>query len=129
MNVTTSLGTMLNAGSPTYGPSKAALEALSAIMAKDLDGTGVTVNVLVPGGITNTPMVSESGFDRVKMIQPEVMVAPLLWLVSDVATTVTGRRFLGVHWDPKLPPEEAAEKAGAPVAWTSIATMPITPSR
>jgi len=129
INVTTSLGTMLNAGSPTYGPSKAALEALSAIMAKDLDGTGVTVNVLVPGGITNTPMVSESGFDRAKMIQPEVMAPPLLWLVSDAAGKVTGRRFLGVHWDPELPPEQAAEKAGAPVAWTSIATMPITPSR
>jgi NAD(P)-dependent dehydrogenase (short-subunit alcohol dehydrogenase family) len=129
VNVTTSLGTMLNAGSPTYGPSKAALEALSAIMAKDLDGTGVTVNVLVPGGITNTPMVSESGFDRTKMIQPEVMVSPLLWLVSDAAANVTGRRFLGVHWDPELPPEQAAAKAGAPVAWTSIATMPITPNR
>jgi len=129
VNVTTSLGTMLNAGSPTYGPSKAALEALSAIMSKDLDGTGVTVNVLVPGGITNTPMVSASGFDRAKMIQPEVMVPPLLWLVSDAAGKVTGRRFLGVHWDPELPPEQAAEKAGAPVAWTSIATMPITPSR
>ena len=129
VNVTTSLGTMLNAGSPTYGPSKAALEALSAIMAKDLDGTGVTVNVLVPGGITNTPMVSESGLDRAKMIQPEVMVPPLLWLVSDAAGKVTGRRFLGVHWDPELSPEHAAEKAGAPVAWTSIATMPITPGR
>ncbi len=130
VNVTTSLGTMLNAGSPTYGPSKAALEALSAIMAKDLNGTGVTVNVLVPGGITNTPMVSEhAGFDRAKMIQPEVMAPPLLWLVSDAAAKVTGRRFLGVHWDPALPPEQAAEMAGAPVAWTSIATMPITPSR
>jgi len=129
VNVTTSLGTMINPGFPTYGPSKAALEALSAIMAKDLDGTGVTVNVLVPGGITNTPMVSESGFDRAKMIRPEVMAPPLLWLVSDAAGKVTGRRFLGVHWDPTLPPEQAAEKAGAPVAWTSIATMPITPSR
>jgi NAD(P)-dependent dehydrogenase (short-subunit alcohol dehydrogenase family) len=130
VNVTTSLGTMLNAGSPTYGPSKAALEALSAIMAKDLDGTGVTVNVLVPGGVTNTPMISdEAGFDRAKLIQPDVMVAPLLWLVSDTAGKVTGRRFLGVHWDPRLPPEEAADKAGAPVAWTSIATMPITPRR
>ena len=69
VNVTTSLGTMLNAGSPTYGPSKAALEALSAIMAKDLDGTGVTVNVLVPGGITNTPMIAdEAGFARDTMI-------------------------------------------------------------
>jgi NAD(P)-dependent dehydrogenase (short-subunit alcohol dehydrogenase family) len=77
INVTTNLGTVLNAGSPTYGPSKAALEALSAIMAKDLDGTGVTVNVLVPGGVTDTPMISdEVGFDRGKLIQPEVMVAP-----------------------------------------------------
>ena len=130
VNVTTSLGTMLNAGSPTYGPTKAALEALSAIMAKDLDGTGVTVNVLVPGGVTNTPMIGdEAGFDRAKLIQPEVMVSPLLWIVSDAAAKVTGRRFLGIHWDPELPPEQAAEKAGAPVAWTSIATMPITPSR
>jgi NAD(P)-dependent dehydrogenase (short-subunit alcohol dehydrogenase family) len=130
VNVTTSLGTMLNAGNPTYGPSKAALEALSAIMAKDLDGCGVTVNVLVPGGMTNTPMISdEAGFDRTKLIQPEVMVPPLLWLVSDAAGKVTGRRFLGVHWDPALPPEQAVERAGAPVAWTSIATMPITPSR
>ena len=128
VNVTTSLGTMLNAGSPTYGPSKAALEALSAIMSKDLDGTGVTVNVLVPGGITNTPMVSASGFDRAKMIQPEVMVPPLLWLVSDAAGKVTGRRFLGVHWDPELPPEQAAKKAGASGAWTSTERMPITPS-
>jgi NAD(P)-dependent dehydrogenase (short-subunit alcohol dehydrogenase family) len=130
INVTTSLGTMLNAGSPTYGPSKAALEALSAIMAKNLDGTGVTVNVLVPGGVTNTPMISdEAGFDRTKLIQPEVMAPPLVWLVSNAAGNVTGRRFLAVHWDAKLPPEEAAEKAGAPVAWTSIATMAITPSR
>jgi NAD(P)-dependent dehydrogenase (short-subunit alcohol dehydrogenase family) len=130
VNVTTSLGTMINAGSPTYGPSKAALEALSAIMAKDLDGSGITVNVLVPGGVTNTPMISDAaGFDRAKLIQPEVMAPPLLWLMSDAAANVTGRRFLAVHWDTGLPPEEAAEKAGAPVAWTSIATMPITPSR
>ncbi len=130
VNVTTSLGTMLAAGSPTYGPSKAALEALSAIMAKDLDGTGVTVNVLVPGGVTNTPMISDqAGFDRDKLIQPETMVPPLVWLVSDMAKKVTGRRFLAIHWDPGLPPEQAAENAGAPIAWTNIATLPITPSR
>jgi NAD(P)-dependent dehydrogenase (short-subunit alcohol dehydrogenase family) len=130
VNVTTSLGTMLNAGSPAYGPSKAALEALSAIMAKDLDGTGVTVNVLVPGGITNTAMISDqAGFARNTMIQPAVMAPPLVWLVSDAAGNVTGRRFLAIDWDPELAPEKAAEKAGAPVAWTSIATMPITPSR
>jgi len=130
VNITTSLGTMIREGSPTYGPSKAALEAFSAIMAKDLAGTGVTVNVLVPGGATNTPMVPlEAGYDRTEMIQPAVMAPPLNWLVSDTAGGVTGRRFLAVHWDPSLPPEEAAAKAGAPVAWTAIATMPIEPPR
>jgi hypothetical protein len=86
--------------------------------------------VLVPGGVTDTPMISDTaGFERARLIRPEVMVPPLLWLVSDAAGTVTGRRFIAAHWDPALPPAEAAEKAGAPVAWSSIATMPITPSR
>ena len=130
VNVTTSLGTMIRDGSPTYGPSKAALEAFSAIMAKDLDGTGVTVNVLVPGGVTNTGMVPlEAGYQREEMIQPAVMAAPLNWLVSDAAAEVSGRRFLAVHWDTALPPEDAAAKAGAPVAWTEIATLPIEPPR
>ena len=130
VNVTTSLGTMIREGSPTYGPSKAALEAFSAIMAKDLAGTGVTVNVLVRGGVTNTGMVPlEAGFDRAEMIQPAAMSPPLNWLVSDAAGGVTARRFLAVHWDTSLPPEEAAAKAGGPVAWTEIATMPIEPPR
>ena len=130
VNVTTSLGTMIRDGSPTYGPSKAALEAFSAIMAKDLAGTGVTVNVLVPGGVTNTGMVPlAAGYDRDEMIQPAVMAPPLNWLVSDAAAEVSGRRFLAVHWDTALPPEEAAAKAGAPVAWTEIATLPIEPPR
>jgi NAD(P)-dependent dehydrogenase (short-subunit alcohol dehydrogenase family) len=130
VNVTTSLGTMIRSGSPTYGPSKAALEAFSAIMAKDLEGTGVTVNVLVPGGVTNTPMVpQEAGFDRAQMIQPDIMAPPLVWLVSEAAGGVSGRRFLAVDWDCTLPPTEAAEQAGAPVAWTGIATMPIEPPR
>ena len=130
VNVTTSLGTMIGAGFPTYGPSKAALEALSAIMAKDLAGSGVTVNVLVPGGMTNTPMIADSaGFDRAGLIQPEVMAPPLLWLVSDEADAVTDRRFLGALWDPALPPAEAAAAAGAPIAWTAIATPAINPAR
>jgi|SRR5271170_3929258 len=88
----------------------------------------VTVNVLVPGGVTNAPMISDvAGFDRDKLIQPKIL-APPAWLVSDMAGNVTGRRFLAVHWDTGLPPEQAAEKAGALVAWTSIATMPIHPA-
>jgi len=54
ITVTTSLGTMVREGYLLYGASKAAAEAAMAVLAADLKGTGVTSNVLVPGGVTNT---------------------------------------------------------------------------
>ncbi len=128
VTVTTSLGTMLRAGYTLYGGSKAAAEATTAIMAEDLAGTGVTANVLVPGGMTDTRIVPDAAVaDRSKLLRPEIMVAPLLWLISDAAQDVTGRRFLAAHWDISLPPAQAAEQCGAPIAWKGIATMPIEP--
>ena len=129
VNVTTSLGTMLRGGLSTYGGSKATFEALSAIMAADLAGSGVTVNVLVPGGITNTAIVHADAATRARMLQPEIMVPPLLWLISDAAREVTGRRFLAAGWDPAPPPDQNAEHAGAPAGWGAIATLPIEPPR
>ena len=128
ITVTTSLGTMVRAGYLLYGSSKAAAESATAIMAADLAGTGVTANVLVPGGVTNTPLVGDDAGDRSKMLQPEIMVPPLLWLVSDGADGVNARRFIAADWDTALPPAQAAEKAGAPIAWLGIARMPIEPS-
>ncbi|HMD63801.1 MAG TPA: SDR family oxidoreductase [Stellaceae bacterium] len=128
VTVTTSLGTMLREGYILYGASKAAAEAATAIMSADLAGTGVTANVLVPGGMTDTRIIADGAVaDRSRLLRPEIMAPPLLWLVSDAAAEVTGRRFLAVHWDTSLPPAEAAEKCGAPIAWKSIATMPIEP--
>ena len=121
VNVTTSLDTMTRPGWTPYGPSKAALEACTAIWAGDLDGTGVTVNVLVPGGPANTAMVPpDSSPDRAAMIQPGAMAAPIRWLLDPASDGVTGRRFLGIRWDPALPPEEAAEAASAPAAWPGL---------
>ena len=128
VTVTTSLGTMVRAGYLLYGSSKAAAESATAIMAADLAGTGVTANVLVPGGVTNTPLVGDDAGDRAKMLQPEIMVPPLLWLVSDAAAAVTAKRFIAADWDTSLPAAKAAEKAGAPIAWLGIARMPIEPA-
>lgn len=129
ITVTTSLGTMVRAGYTLYGASKAAAEAATAIMAEDLAGTGVTANVLVPGGVTDTRIVPDgAGLDRARLLRPEIMVPPLLWLVSEAASSVTGRRFIAAHWDGALPPAQAAETCGAPIAWKSIATMPIEPT-
>ena len=128
ITVTTSLGTMVREGYLLYGASKAAAEASMAILAADLKGTGVTANVLVPGGTTNTGLVGDEAGDRDKMLQPEIMVPPLLWLVSDAADNVNARRFIAADWDAALPADQAAEKAGAPIAWLSIARMPIQPA-
>jgi NAD(P)-dependent dehydrogenase (short-subunit alcohol dehydrogenase family) len=128
ITVTTSLGTMVRAGYLLYGSSKAAAESATAVMAADLQGTGVTANVLVPGGVTNTPLVGDDAGDRARMLQPEIMVPPLLWLVSDDAAGVTARRFVAADWNASLPGAVAAEKAGTPIAWLGIARMPIEPT-
>jgi NAD(P)-dependent dehydrogenase (short-subunit alcohol dehydrogenase family) len=113
---------MLRKGFTPYGPSKAAAEALTAIMAADLEGSGVTANVLVPGGPTDTAMVPPyAPFERASLLQPSVMVPPLLWLLSDASAGVSGQRFRACYWDPSIDPAEAARAAMAPVAWTTLA--------
>jgi NAD(P)-dependent dehydrogenase (short-subunit alcohol dehydrogenase family) len=123
VNVTTSFFTMLNEGFAPYGPAKAALEAASAIWAKEFQGSGVTVNVLVPGGPTDTRMVPASApFARSELIPPAAMAPPAQWLASPASDGVSGQRFVVGLWDPALPPEQAAAAAGAPIAWPELTT-------
>jgi NAD(P)-dependent dehydrogenase (short-subunit alcohol dehydrogenase family) len=128
INVTTSLGTMLRGGWTPYGPTKASAEALSAVMAADLEGTGVTVNIVVPGAVVNTPMIPpEAPFQRDELVQPDVMLPPLYWLCSDEAGQVTGRRFLGIRWDASKPGIVASRESGAPIGWKDLAVLPVRP--
>jgi NAD(P)-dependent dehydrogenase (short-subunit alcohol dehydrogenase family) len=128
INVTTSLDTMYRANMQPYGGSKAANEAHLLAMAQELAGTGVSANVLVPGGAANTRMVARKQQpDRDKLIQPEVMVAPLVWLCSNASDGVNGQRFIGMRWDKNLPPEEAAKNTGAPMAWQQLGRQAIMP--
>ena len=128
VNVTTSLNTMYRAGAGAYGPSKAALEAHTHIMAHDLEGTGVTANVLIPGGPVNTRMIPvASGVDRAELIQPTVMRDPIVWLCSDDSDGISGMRFIALRWDASLPRDERIEAAGAPVAWTQLGAQSVQP--
>jgi 3-oxoacyl-[acyl-carrier protein] reductase len=112
-----------------YGASKAANEALLTALAQELDGTGVTANVLVPGGAADTRLVPRSVVsDRAALIAPDVMVPPLLWLCSGAADGITGQRFIAMRWDVKLPPTEAAAAAGAPAAWQQLGRQAIVPN-
>jgi len=124
LNNTTSLFSMLRV--LPYGASKAALECMAAVWAKELEGTGTTVNVLVPGGPADTPIVGDAaGWERAKMIRPAVMAAPAAWLCSPAADSVTGRRFIAARWDAALTPAQAAERAGAPIGWPELAASTV----
>lgn len=118
VNVVTSTGTMQAVGFSPYGPSKAGLEAATVIWSKDLDGTGVTVNALLPGGAANTRMIPASEIsDRSKLVQPDVMCAPVVWLMSSASDGVNGRRIVANKWDTRLSHAQALAAASAPAGW------------
>ncbi len=102
VNISTSDQTMVRGGYSPYGPSKAFLEAASRVWAQDLAGTGVDVNVLLPGGATDTdflpPSANKRGADG-NLLSPTVMRAAILWLASDQSNGHTGGRYIGRYWD------------------------------
>jgi 3-oxoacyl-[acyl-carrier protein] reductase len=129
VNITTSLDTMYRQGTGGYGPCKAALEAASRVMASDLADTGVTANVLVPGGPVNTRMIpAASGFQPDKLIQPETMRAPLIWLCSDEANHINGVRIVAQKWSPELPVDQRLAAASAPTAWPQLGAQSLFPT-
>ena len=126
IGVTTSMDTMWRKGGAPYGPSKAGHEALVAIMAQELEGTGVTANVLVPGGATYTNMTYRGDPSlRDQLIQPEVMQEPAVWLASDDSAEFTGRRIIAYNWDGSLPLVDRLEKCSAPAAWPQLGRQAI----
>ena len=130
IGVTTSMDSMYHEGMSPYGPSKACHEALSALMARELEGTGVTANVLVPGGATDTNILPQNlCYDRALLIRPEVMQAPAVWLASEESKETNGQRFIAYDWDESLPIEQRLKKAGAPAAWPQLGKQGIIPWR
>ncbi|HEU0069943.1 MAG TPA: SDR family oxidoreductase [Alphaproteobacteria bacterium] len=108
VNVTTSLGTMQRKLNSPYGVTKAGMEAATLIWAQELDGSGVTVNTLIPGSAARTDMVFNA---RGPLLEPEVMVPPILWLASNLSDGFTGGRYVAKEWDASLAPTDAALKA------------------
>lgn len=128
INVSTSFFTMLRAGFQPYGPAKAGLESFSASHAAEFAGTGVTVNVVVPGGPTDTAMVPEvSPFRRADLVAPERMFAPMLYLCSDAGAQATGNRYIAANWDADASLEQAIAASEAPIAWPELAQNPVWP--
>lgn len=114
INISTSLQTMTRTGYSPYGPSKAALEAASLVWATDLKKTGVTVNVLLPGGATDTALLpdmpNKRGADG-NLLSPTLMRAPILWLCADESNGHTAQRYIARQWRTDSAVDEAAAAA------------------
>ena len=120
IGVTTSLNTMTR--NIPYGPSKATHEAMVAAMARELEGTGVTANALLPGGGTNTMFVDrDPSRDFAALVQPEVMGPPSVWLASEESDGFNGMRVIANDWDPDLGVEENLRRSSATAAWSQLA--------
>lgn len=119
VNIAINQKTMRRQGFCPYGPSKAALESETIIWSQDLEGTGVTVNALLPGGGTLTGMIPEDIPEqtKAKLLKPEIIVPPLLWLISPEADEMTGRRFIAAKWDENIDGSKAADNASEIAGW------------
>ena len=101
---------------------------MSAVWAGELEGTGITVNILVPGGPTDTPFISDdAGIPRDKMLKPAIMGPPIRWLASTASDGVTGRRFVAASWDVDKDDAQAAKVAGAPIGWPELGKTVVWP--
>jgi gluconate 5-dehydrogenase len=89
--------TMTRAGFAPYGPSGAAVEALARVMAADLEGTSVRLNILLPGGPADTGMIPPGVPDEVRatFLDPAVMGPPVVWLAS---ADVHGERIVATEF-------------------------------
>lgn len=122
ITVTTSLSTMIRQGRLPYGPAKAANEAQMAVLAADVEGTGVSVNVVVPGGAAATRALHLMRPPETwgNLFAPEIMVPPVSWLCSDHSDGVNSMRFVASKWDPSVPVERNVAVAGAPIGWPGL---------
>ncbi len=121
VNHITSLRTMIRPGDTPYGPSKAALEAMTTAWAGELAGTGVTVNAVMPGGAADTRMIGKELVpDRSRLVDPAVMGPPLVWLLSDASDGFSGYRITGELWDPQATIETNLAKSATEAGWKEL---------
>jgi 3-oxoacyl-[acyl-carrier protein] reductase len=101
INISINLETMKRIGFSPYGPSKAALESMSIIWAQELAGTGITLNILLPGGATLTGMIPPSFPEDKKqnLLRPDIVGPAAIYLASDEAENINGQRIIAAEWN------------------------------
>jgi len=104
VNISVNETTKRRRGFTPYGPSRAATDSLSHIMAADLAGTGIDVNLLLPGGATRTGMAPDSvpQDSQLTWLDPAIMGPPIVWLASPASDGVTDQRIIATEFTDQM---------------------------
>ena len=100
INVTSEAGIVGYAGWGAYGVSKFALEGLSQTWAAEVDGTGVRVNLVDPGEMDTVMHALAVPDCDYPLARPEDLTEAFVFLASDQARSVNGRRIEAQGFDP-----------------------------
>lgn len=116
INVTSDAGVNGYPGWGAYGISKFGLEGLSQTWASELEGTGIRVNRVDPGDMdTDMHRAAEPEGDPAQWADPASVTEIFLYLASDAALGLSGRRFRAQEdWRPQA---EAALRESADAAF------------
>jgi 3-oxoacyl-[acyl-carrier protein] reductase len=108
INITTSIRNFYSERQSPYGVTKAAIDSSTYIWSRDLKDTGVTVNVLLPGGACDTGDPNRPPAPERELLPVDVMNPVLVWLCSARSDGATGSRYNGSLWDGAADPDAAA---------------------
>src|SRR3546814_4318785 len=89
------------------------------VLAVQLEGTGVTANILGPGTFVKpAPIVLDDGTVIRPDHGPAIMAAPIRWLASRPSSEVSGMRVSAASWVAALPGDDQPSGAICLIEWT-----------
>lgn len=102
VNIGSISGYIYTHNTPAYSASKGGVHMLTMALARELGADGIRVNAVAPGAIA-TAMPPQDEASRARLAkrvplgrrgQPEEMVGPVVFLLSDMASYVTGSTLI-----------------------------------
>ena len=95
-----------------------------------MEGTGVTVNAIEPGGAADTRLaLPELVPDRTRLVKPDVMGPPIRWLISPASDGLTGHCLTAERWDPGAADDANISASARECGWKSLLNAPTATTR
>lgn len=105
INISSALAHRAIPGNVPYGPSKAALEAMTLAVVSEFGARGIRANLLHPGGPAATSIFNDHYRPNPGsiVVPPDIIGPPAVWLASDESAGVQGQIVDARTWTPAGP--------------------------